>query len=552
MRSFGRLLMTGLLLLSCSLQALAQTESENHDQERKNRDKTHLNVQQYFEILGRTITILEREYVDSIDWADVLQTGIDAMLHKLDPYSELISEAEHEDFVTMTSGEYGGVGAVIQQRGDTVIISDPYEEMPALAAGLRAGDRILAIDNVSMIGKTVSEVSEKLRGVPNSTFVLRVKRPYQDEPFETTITRKIITLDAVTYSGWLNDSIAYINLNSFTNKAAQEVRAALLDFRNDTTRHFGGLIFDLRENGGGLMEEAVKIVGLFVPKGSIVTETKGKIEARNTTYRTQENPIEPNLPLVILTSEGTASASEIVSGALQDMDRAVIVGEKTFGKGLVQSSMPMSYGTILKFTTSKYYIPSGRCIQAIDYRQRQTDGHATRIPDSLRHVFHTAGGREVRDGGGITPDIECKEPNMSYVLHYAVLENIIFDFVTHYRHLHDSIARPETFRISEEDYKRFCQQYKEQAEDSVLQKLKIDLEHDLDSLKQEMTWALTEEILRRYYHQDGAFSVLLQSSKVVARAREILNNPAAYEEILHPTHLRKAEGRTKKSKRKKQ
>ncbi|MDO4497780.1 MAG: S41 family peptidase, partial [Bacteroidales bacterium] len=337
---------------------------------KKSKSDAHLDAQQYLEILGASMQTLQQNFVDSIDWGRVLRAGIDAMMMELDPYTQFYSEDDQQEFKQMTTGEYAGIGSIIQQRGDTVVISEPYEHMPAAEAGLKIGDRILAIDGENMVKKTTSEVSDKLRGQPNTTFKLKVLRPYEGEK-EFDITRRQIVLDAMTYYGWLNDSIAYIQLSQFTDKATIGTQTALLALREDSLHNLKGLVLDLRNNPGGLLDEAVKIVGMFVPHGSMVVETRGRQSDRNSTYRTNTHPIEPELPIVCIVNRSSASASEILSGALQDLDRAVVLGERSFGKGLVQTSRPLPYNTIVKFTSAKYYIPSGRCVQAIDYQARR-------------------------------------------------------------------------------------------------------------------------------------------------------------------------------------
>ena len=528
MVGLGGLIISLLLGMACTTQAIAQSSNQN-TQKKKVAD-LHLDAQQYMEILGQAITTLQGQYVDTIDWGRALAAGIDAMLADLDPYCEFYSEDDQSNFKTMTTGEYGGIGALIQQRGDTVIISNPYEGRPAQEAGVRVGDAILSIDGESMIKKTTSQVSEKLRGTAGTTFTLRVKRPFVDEPIDFQITRRKIVLDAVPYSGWLNDSIGYIYLSSFTDKAAQEVQDALVTMRQQSDRQLKGLVFDLRENGGGLLEEAVKIVGMFVPKGSLVVETKAKRPEWNSSYRTNTVPIEPELPLVCLINRNSASASEILSGALQDLDRAVIMGERSFGKGLVQSTRQLPYNTLCKFTTTKYYIPSGRCIQAIDYNM----GQAEQIPDSLTHAFQTANGREVRDGRGIKPDVEQKPQQMSNLAFYLDREYIIHDYATRYRHEHEQIAPIGEFHITDAEYADFCQKALQDKKDSILTVLRVfDMKHDLDSLSDEIRQDIESEIALRYYYQRGqsqqgllADSLAKSAAEVVAdadRCRAILN-----------------------------
>lgn len=544
MHGFGSLIVILTLSLTCSVQAMAQSTSN-----KKKVSDRHFDAQQYMEILGSAITTLQGQYVDTIDWSRVLTAGIDAMLRELDPYTEFYSEEDQDEFKTMTTGEYGGVGALIQQRGDTVFIANPYVDRPAQQAGARVGDGILSIDGESMVKKTVNDVSDKLRGQAGTTFTVRVKRPFVDEPIDLKITRRKIVLDAVPYSGWLNDSIAYINLSQFTDKAAQDVQTALEEFK--ATGKLKGLVFDLRGNGGGLLDEAVKLVGMFVPKGSLVVETKAKRPEWNISYRTNTHPIEPDLRLVCLVDRNSASASEILSGALQDMDRSVIMGERSFGKGLVQSTRGLPFNTLMKFTSAKYYIPSGRCIQAIKYG---TDGQAVQIADSLTNVFHTANGREVRDGRGIKPDVEKKPKVMSNLAYFLDREYITADYANRYRHEHEAIPAVADFHLSDAEYADFCEQALKHKNDSVLTKLlKVtDMAHELDSLKDEVREDIESEIALRYYYQRGQNERLVMGDKVISAAAELVADVAKYNAILNPaapaSNKGKGKGKNKKKK----
>lgn len=532
MKGLGGLIISLALCMFCSGQSMAQSSGK------KTHNKVadlHLDTQQYMEILGSAINTLQGQYVDTIDWGRALAAGIDAMLAELDPYCEFYTEEDQSDFKTMTTGEYGGIGALIQQRGDTVIIANPYEGRPAQEAGVRVGDAILSIDGESMLKKTTSQVSDKLRGQAGTTFTLRVKRPFVEEPMEFQIKRRKIVLDAVPYFGWLNDSIGYIFLSQFTDKAAQDVQDALVtlrqEARSDGRHDLKGLVFDLRQNGGGLLDEAVKIVGMFVPKGSPVVETKAKRPEWNSSYRTNTVPIEPDLPLVCLVDRNSASASEILAGSLQDLDRAVIMGERSFGKGLVQSTRQLPFGTLVKFTTAKYYIPSGRCIQAINYNM----GDAEQIPDSLTHVFYTANGREVRDGRGIKPDVEVKPQSMSNLAFYLDREYLVSDFATRYRHEHEVIAPVSEFHLTDAEYEQFCQQALKQKKDSVLTVLRVfDMKHDLDSLQEEIRQDIENEIALRYYYQRGQSQRSLMGDQLVKKASELVADKQRYQDILKP------------------
>lgn len=536
------------LLLIFILTAVSQPQAVAQSQKSSKKQDLHLDVQQYMEILGSAITTLQGHYVDSIDWNRVLTAGIDAMLGELDPYCEFYSEEDQSEFKTMTTGEYGGIGALIQQHGDTVKIANPYEGRPAQEADVRVGDAILAIDGESMIKKTTSQVSDKLRGQAGTTFTLRLLRPYETEPRDVKITRRKIVLDAVPYYGWVNDSVAYLALDQFTDKAAQDVQSALVALRGDEKHNLKGLIFDVRSNGGGLLDEAVKIVGMFVPKGSPVVETKAKRQEWNSSYRTNTNPIEPTLPMVCLVDRNSASASEILTGALQDLDRAIVMGERSFGKGLVQSTRPLKFNTLMKFTSAKYYIPSGRCIQALNYG---VDGQVAQIPDSLTHVFCTANGREVRDGRGIKPDVELKPQVMSNLNFYLTRENEIFTFATRYRHEHETIPAIGEFHLADEDYAAFSQQALANKKDSILSLLKItDMAHELDSLRNEIRQSLESEIALRYYYQHGQEAQNLLFDTQVKEAAALLADRDRSEAILDPKGAAlKAEKAAKKAKK---
>ncbi|MBE6332778.1 MAG: S41 family peptidase [Bacteroidales bacterium] len=536
-------------MLTClGTQAAAQSQSQ-----RKRSSDNRLDAQQYMEILGAAVRTLQTNYVDSVEWSRVLTAGIDAMLEELDPYTEFYTEEDEEDFKTMTTGEYAGVGAIIMQMGDTVCISEPYAGMPAAEAGLWAGDRILAIDGENMVKRTTGYVSEHLRGEPATSFELTFLRPGDENPRSVSVTRRKIVIDAVPYYGWLNDSVGYIQLTSFTDKAALEVQAALEKLRGEVSRMrpMAGLVFDLRGNPGGLVDEAVKIVGMFVPKGSMVVETKAKIAAWNSTYRTNTPPIDPDVRLAILIDRSSASASEITSGALQDFDRAVIMGERSYGKGLVQSTRPLPYNTMMKFTSAKYYIPSGRCIQAIDYQARRVarweageeSPDLGRIPDSLTHVFHTAAGREVRDGGGIKPDVERKVQYVSNLAFYLERENRFFHFANR---LQGRYAEMPV--VDDSIYADFCREVVTTRRDTVLSAMKIDLEHDLDSLRTDIANELQLELELRYNFRRGYVARSLKSDPLVRDAVEILADEPRYRSVLAAPSAVTTKGKKKKGK----
>lgn len=493
---------------------------------------------------------LQTHYVDSVNWSRVLTAGIDAMLEELDPYTQFYSEEDQGEFKTMTTGEYAGIGALIMQMGDTVCVSEPYDKMPASEVGLWPGDRILAIDGENMVKKTTSYVSEHLRGQPNTMFELQFQRPGEAEPRTVLINRRKIMIDAVPYYGWLNDSIGYIQLTSYTDKAALEVQGALEQLKKEKSDHgkFSGLVLDLRGNPGGLVDEAVKIVGMFVPKGSSVVETKAKISDWNSTYRTNTPPVEPDLKLAVLIDRSSASASEITSGALQDLDRAVIMGERSYGKGLVQSTRPLPYNTLIKLTSAKYYIPSGRCIQAIDYQAKRVarweagedSPDLGRIPDSLTHVFHTVAGREVRDGGGIKPDIEIKPQLMSNLVFYLQRENRFFHFANRLR-----FQNTEMPLITDSLFTDFCQEVMAHRRDTVLNLMKIDLAHDLDSLKSEIVDILQQEMQLRYHFRRGMIQQTLKGDTLSIEAARLLADDKRYRELLSGPSVQKARKKKK-------
>ncbi len=549
-----------------------QTRSEAQTTGRQQFD-----AKQYMDLLGAALKELQIYYVDSIDYTRALRSGIDALLAELDPYTDFFDEEDQNDFKTMTTGEYGGIGSLIMQRGDTVYVSAPYEGNPAVEVGLRAGDAILSIDGERMTGRTTSEVSEKLRGQAGTTFRLEILRPTETQSRFLDVQRRKVVLPAVPYYGLMNDSIGYIHLESFTDKAAQDVLAALTALRG-SDRPLRGLILDLRDNGGGLLEEAVKILGYFLPKGTTVVQTKARLAQWNSVYKTQSEPVDTTLRVAVLVDRGTASASEIVAGSLQDMDRAVILGERTFGKGLVQSTHSLPYNTLLKFTSAKYYIPSGRCIQAIDYRHGE-EGGDVRIPDSLTHVFRTVGGREVRDGGGIKPDVERQPQQISTLAYYLRAGNHIFDYATRYRAAHDTIAPASEFSITEADYAEFCDSLvaqkfsyarysrKKLAElreaarldgyadavqaelDTLDARLGNNLSAELRTFRPEIMSLINQEVATRYYYVRGGEAQQLLSDSLAIRAAEVLGDVREYQGLL--TAPKKETPAVKKKARKK-
>lgn len=498
---------------------------------------------------------LQTFYVDSIDADKSINTAIAAMLDEIDPYTEYISAKDQESFRTITTGEYGGIGSMIQQTPRGVIISEPYEGSPALTGGLRAGDIFLEIDGDTVSSLTTEQISSRLKGQSGTTVRLKMKRPWAepDSILNFEIKRGKIQLPSVNYAGMQPDGIGIVELNTFSEKSYPEVREAVERLIGEGAK---GIVLDLRGNGGGLLESAVEILGIFLPKGTHVLTTRGQDITSEKLYKTAVKPVDTKIPLAVLIDGGTASAAEIVAGALQDLDRAVVIGSRSFGKGLVQTTRRLPYDGLLKVTVSKYYIPSGRLIQAIDYSRRNSDGSVARIPDSLTTVFYTAGGREVRDGGGITPDIKVDYPDVNRLTYNVVRDNWAFDFATKYAATHPSIAAPEEFEVTDEIYDEFKGfidpekfNYDKVCETAVNQlreiarlegymndstetqfnilanMLRHDLNHDLDNNRSNLTPYIAEEILTRYYNKPGALSYSYRHDNTVDSASLILTTP---------------------------
>ncbi len=491
-------------------------------------------------------------YVDTIDPEDFTKKGIDGMLESLDPYTTYIPESEMDDFKFLTTGQYGGIGALIRKEGEFSVIAEPYEGFPAMKSGIRAGDIVLEINGKSIKGLNVSKVSELLKGSPGTDVILTIQRYGQEELLKFSVIREKITIPNVPYYGAMKDSIGYIRLSNFTSDAAKEVKEALQELKTKNGIH--SLILDLRNNPGGLLIEAVRIVNLFVPKDIEVVATKGKVKQWNSSYKTTDSPYDLKIPLVILVNRGSASASEIVAGAIQDLDRGVVIGQRTFGKGLVQTTRPLSYNAQLKVTTAKYYIPSGRCIQALDYSHKKANGAVESIPDSLIRAFKTKGGRTVYDGGGIKPDVVLPVDSFGTFTANLYAKNVFFDFTSRFLSANKSIETVEKFEITEGIYQQFIDFVKEKKFDYQSESEKIyeklvakakeeryfdgnekqfdvlksaishSVEKDLQTFKPEISQLLREEIGAAYYFQKGRILSSFKTDKELQHSLNLLAN----------------------------
>lgn len=543
-----------ILLTLITLQLSSQAPADNKNQR-------YFDINKNVDIFNSVVRELDLFYVDSIEVNNLIQNSIRNMLTRLDPYTEYYAEENMTDLQFMTTGEYGGVGAIISYNNGQVIINEPYEGLPADKMGLKAGDAILEIDGNDMRKSSVKEVSDKLKGTPGTSLELTILRPGEEKERRVKITREKIEVDPITYSGVSSDKIGYLHFGSFTTGSADRVKRTIQDLKEEGAT---SLILDLRGNGGGILDEAVDVVNLFVPKGEEIVSTKGKVKQWDRTYLTRNQPLDEIIPIVVLIDTGSASASEIVAGGLQDLDRAVIVGNRSFGKGLVQTPRDLPYGGNIKITTSKYYIPSGRCIQALDYSRRNPDGSVARVPDSLTNLFQTRNGREVRDGGGITPDITIPQPTGGTIAYYLMTDNVIFDYVTEWVQQHKEIAPPHQFRLSGGDYEVFKEfvknknfEYDQLSEHSLQQlkammefegymdvakeefaaleaKLHANLDRDLELFKEDISSMIESEIVQRFYYKKGVLLHQLSSDKVYDKAVEILRDPEIYQSILHP------------------
>ncbi|WP_333820586.1 S41 family peptidase [Ohtaekwangia sp.] len=521
----------------------------------------YFDIAKSLDIFATLFKEINAYYVDEVEPQKLIRKGIDGMLESLDPYTDYIPEDEIESFRISTTGQYGGIGALIGIVNKKTVITFPYKNFPAYRAGLKVGDELVSVDGKNVQGKPTSEVSSLLKGQPKTELEVRVKRFGQKDDLIFKIKREKINVNNLAYYGLVEPTIGYIRLDDFTPGAASEVSAAVVELKQ---RGATKIILDLRENPGGLLYEAVNVVNLFIARGEEVVSTKGKVEEWNKTYTTLNAPVDADIPMVVLVSEGSASASEIVAGSLQDYDRAVLIGKKTFGKGLVQTTRPLAYNSQLKVTTAKYYIPSGRCIQALDYTHRKDDGTVERVADSLKSEFTTKAGRKVYDGGGLDPDMNVEYEPIGTVTSALVNSGLMFEFASRYCAENSVAPDLKTFHLTDKDYDRFIAFIKENKftyatplerntkqliETARKEKYYSELESQLNTLKNkidaskatdmvrfkgEIMQALEEQIAFHYSQNDGQAEISLPRDKAVLEARKVLNDPSAYKKILSP------------------
>ena len=544
-----------LLMVLLAAPAFAQIDRDHDFKTAKNMD-----------IFNSIYKNLDLMYVDTLDAEEVVGNGIKAMLGSLDPYTTYYPEEKVNELKNMLTGKYAGVGAVVRYNFQLqrVCISEPYENMPAAEVGLKKGDIILSIDNEDMTNKDVAYVSDHLRGDPGTSFIIKVKRPSTGKTLKMKITRRTIQMPFLPYYGMLEGGFGYINFNSFTDNCAKDVRRAFIDLKKQGAK---GLVFDLRNNGGGSVSEAVSIINMFLPKGKTVLKMQGKLQRSNKEYKTSVEPVDSVMPMVVLVNSNSASASEIMSGSLQDYERAIILGTRTYGKGLVQTTMDLPYNGQMKLTTAKYYIPSGRCVQALNYKHSK-GGYVEHVPDSLTKVFYTANGREVRDGGGVKPDVEVKPdslPNIAFYLAGARDSNeVMLNYEVDYIAKHPTIAPAKDFALTDADYDEFkarvlkadfkydreTEKYLKDLEklakfegyyddakpefEALKKKLSHNVAKDLDYNKEYIKQLLENEIVAAYYFQAGAIQNSLRYDKQIKEAVKLLNSPEEYSKILHP------------------
>ena len=542
------LIYLSLVLILTSLWSFTGSRSERYFEIAKNLD-----------IFATLFKEVNAYYVDEVNPNKLMRTGIEAMLKTLDPYTNYIPEDDIEDYRTLTTGQYGGIGAIIGTRNGKNLVIMPYEGFPAHSAGLKIGDQILEVNGVDVSSKQYTDISKLLKGQANTDVKLVVKRYGIEEPMIIELKRAKITIDNVPYHGMIEDDIAYIRLTDFTMGAGKEVRNALSELKQQGATR---VILDLRGNPGGLLTEAVNVSNVFIPKGSEVVSTKGKVTDWNKTYRALDPAFDTDMPVVILTSSTSASASEIVSGVIQDYDRGVLVGQKTFGKGLVQATRPLTYNSQLKVTTAKYYTPSGRCIQAIDYSHRNADGSVGKVPDSLKVEFTTRNGRVVYDGGGVDPDILVDKSSYSNIAISLLRKNLLFDYATEYAYSHESIKAAREFKLTDAEYTAFVNwlsdkdyDYTTKVEENLeelaknaknekyfseiesqINELREDISHnkerDLQMHQEEIRNMLEQEIVSRYYLETGMVDASFDDDEDITAAISILNNSEKYSELL--------------------
>lgn len=519
-------------------------------------------IVRYMDVFYAAFKEVNYWYVEDTDPKELMEGAIHGMLETLDPYTSYIPAEDEKDFEFLTTGQYGGIGAIISQRESYALVSEPYQGFPADRAGLKAGDQIIAIDNEPSKGLSIKAVSHRLRGMPGSKVLLQVVKPITEDTVVVRITREEISISSISYASIMQDSIAYILLSQFTKHTGQELRKTVQSLQEEAP--LSSIIIDLRNNAGGLLDEAVEVANVFLPEDEVIVKTKGKIEQFNKTYKTKKEAENDSIPLLILVNGRSASASEIIAGSIQDLDRGIIVGERTFGKGLVQSTRPLSYDAQIKITTAHYYIPSGRCIQALDFSHKTEDGHYEKIADSLIHTFQTRKGRIVYDGKGIRPDIHVASETLADISRSLFSNHLIFDFATQFYYTRDSFPCLDSLAISEKIWNEFLtfldnkeydyatqieKKLKELTETAKKENLYSYLEEELSDIekeiqqykqndleihKEQISHMLQEEIAKRYFYQQGAVQTALMSDPQLEKALNILGNLPSYHAILDP------------------
>lgn len=519
----------------------------------------YFDIAKSLDIFATLFKEINAYYVDEVEPQKLIRKGIDGMLESLDPYTDYIPEDEIESFRISTTGQYGGIGALIGIINKKTVVTFPYKDFPAYRSGIKVGDEIVAIDGKNVQGKSTTDVSALLKGQPKTDIEVTIRRYGRKDDLVLKIKREKISIDNLAYYGLVEPTIGYIRLDDFTPGASNEVSSALIELKQHGAQK---IILDLRENPGGLLHEAVNVVNLFIPRGQEVVSTKGKVEEWNKSYTTLNSPVDTEIPMIILVSEGSASASEIVAGSLQDYDRAVLIGKKTFGKGLVQTTRPLAYNSQLKVTTAKYYIPSGRCIQALDYTHRKDDGTVERVADSLKSEFKTKRGRKVYDGGGLDPDIDVEYEPVGTITSALISSGLVFEFASRYCAENPTAPDFKSFHLTDKDYEKFTHLIKENKftystplerntkqliETAKKEKYYSEMETQLNALKNkidaskstdmirfktEIIQVLEEQIAFHYTQNEGQAEVSLPRDKAVLEARKVLNNDVAYKKIL--------------------